>query len=118
MCYECSQYFPIRSIKTPKSFLSNSIDNNLSRKVLYSMFPIVQHSAKPFLRKNICLVLFLESKFKATVFWQRKKLLKRVVKAAKFAKFKLRLFWQRTKSCENCCTTTWFGGQEILKVLQ
>ena len=53
LCYECPQYSPSRASKTPKSFLSNSIDNNLSRKVLFQTaatpcFPIFERSC-PFL---------------------------------------------------------------------
>ena len=75
LCYECPQYSPSRASKTPKSFLSNSIDNNLSRKVLFQTaatpcFPIFEQSC-PEPNRNICLQLFLDSKIKATVFWQR-----------------------------------------------
>ena len=75
LCYECSQYSLSRASKTPKSFLSNSIDNNLSRKVLFQTaatpcFPIFEQSC-PEPNRNICLRLFLDSKIKATVFWQR-----------------------------------------------
>ena len=61
-CYECSQYFSIRSIRNSKKLFVNSIDNNLSRKVFIRKFSCVEYFSK----KNICLLcfLFLESKFK------------------------------------------------------
>ena len=90
---------PSRASKTPKSFLSNSIDNNLSRKVLFQTaatlcFPIFEHSCL-FLREIFVYSYFQKPNLKRLYFGRGTKVNK--------------------MSCENYCTT-W--RPRNIKVLQ